>query len=111
MISITSRFTRFSYSECGLRSLRSLTHMGVMKQGGNVTEFVLSRSYKWEKTVWCSALVEVVSAKLVLIDVDWSVLGHMIVAIVWRQSGGRGGNSMAMEGAHPRLAVVSSQGI
>ncbi len=35
---ITSSFARFSYSECGLRSLRSLTHMGMMRQGGNVTD-------------------------------------------------------------------------
>ncbi len=33
---LTSSFARFNYSECGLRSLRSLTHMGVMRQGGNV---------------------------------------------------------------------------
>ncbi len=33
-------FARFSYFECGLRLLRSLTHMGVMRQGGNVTKFV-----------------------------------------------------------------------
>ncbi len=33
----TSSFARFSYSECGLRSL---THMGVMRQGGNVTKFL-----------------------------------------------------------------------
>ncbi len=34
--SITGRdeLARFSYCECGLRSL---THMGVMRQGGNVT--------------------------------------------------------------------------
>ncbi len=37
---ITSSFARFSYSECGLCSLRSLTHMGVMRQGGNVTKFL-----------------------------------------------------------------------
>ncbi len=39
-IKCTSSFARFSYSECGLRSLRSLTHMGVMRQGGNVTKFL-----------------------------------------------------------------------
>ncbi len=37
----TSSFARFSYSECGLRSLRSLTHMGVMRQGVNVTDNII----------------------------------------------------------------------
>ncbi len=36
----TSSFARFSYSECGLSSLRSLTHMGMMRQGGIVTKFL-----------------------------------------------------------------------
>ncbi len=53
-------------------------------------------------------LVEVVSAKVVLIDVDWSVMGDMVVAIVSRQSGGGGGNSMAMQGAHPNIFKVGS---
>ncbi len=39
MLTYASSFTRFSYSKCGLRLLRSLTHMGVMRQGGNVTNF------------------------------------------------------------------------
>ncbi len=33
-------------------------------------------------------------------------MGHMIVAIVLRQSGGRGEDSMAMQGAHPDIFKV-----
>ncbi len=33
----TSSFARFRYSK---RGFRSLTHMGVMRQGGNVTKFL-----------------------------------------------------------------------
>ncbi len=36
----TSSFARFSYSECGLRSLRSLTHMGVMSSLASATPSV-----------------------------------------------------------------------
>ncbi len=51
--SITGRdeLARFSYSECGLRSLRSLTHMGVMSSLSSATPSVayarFARSLTW----------------------------------------------------------------
>ncbi len=40
----TSSFARFSYSECKLRSLRSLTHMGMMRQGGDSCDNIVNGS-------------------------------------------------------------------
>ncbi len=52
---LTSSFARFSYSECGLRSLRSLTHMRVMSSLGSATPSVVcARSHARDEFARCS---------------------------------------------------------
>ncbi len=66
-IKLTSSFARFSYSECGLRSLRSLIHMRVMSSLASATPSVayapFARSLTW---AWLVHLLQLLRVWLTL---------------------------------------------